>query len=76
MGGLKKYERERAQKVRERGPREALFEKQEKSAVAKHLTKQLEAAIKKLEATKDPKKEEKLNTIIADIQKTLSTLQH
>ncbi len=75
MGGLKKYEQERAQKVRERGPREALFEKQEKSAVAKHLTKQLEAAIKKLESTKDPKKEQKLNTIIADIQKTLASLE-
>lgn len=72
MGGLNKYEQERAKTVRERGPREDFNKKQEKTAVAGHLKKQLEAAEQKLKSATDAKLIKKLKEIISNIKSTLS----
>lgn len=72
MGGLHKYEKERIEARKRNGVREDFGKKQEKTAVAGHLKKQLEAAEQKLKSATDAKLIKKLKEIISNIKSTLS----
>ena len=72
MGGLNKYEQERAKVRRMNGLREDLGKKQDKSKIYSKLKEQLESAEQKLKSATDAKMIKKLKDIIADIKSTLS----